>query len=62
MVAASGANVLVLLQISFVKHGFALGALDPQALWHAAAVGRIGVQNFGWEQFFEPAHVEVLMG
>ena len=62
VVTAGGANVLVLLQVSFVKHGFALGALDPQAFRHAAAVGRVGVQNFWGKQFFEPTHVEVLMG
>jgi hypothetical protein len=52
MVTASGANVLVLFQISLVKHGIALGALDPQAFGHTAAIGRVCVQNFGGKQFF----------
>jgi hypothetical protein len=49
VMAAGGANVLVLLKVCFVEDRFALGALDPQAFWHAAAVGRVGVQNF-WGQ------------
>jgi hypothetical protein len=46
VMAAGGANILVLLKVCFVEDRFALGALDPQAFWHAAAVGRVGVQNF----------------
>ena len=47
VVAASRADVLVLLQIGFVEHGLAAGAFDPQALGHAAALGRVGGLDFG---------------
>jgi hypothetical protein len=43
VVAAGGADVLVLLQIGLVEHRFATGALDPQSFRHRAAVSRIGV-------------------
>ena len=46
VVAASGADVLVLLQIRFVQNGFATGALDPQSLGHAAALGRVAGLDF----------------
>jgi hypothetical protein len=46
VVAAAGADVLVLLQIRLVQHGFAAGALDPQAFRHAAAVRRVRLLNF----------------
>ena len=47
VVAAAGAHVLVLLQSGFVEHGFAAGALDPQALGYAAALRGVGVLNLG---------------
>ena len=49
VVAAGGADILVLLQVGLVQHGFATGAFDPQPFGHTAPVGRVGVQNFWGE-------------
>ena len=46
VVAAGGADVLVLLQVGLVQHRFTTGALDPQAFRDTAAVGRVGLLNF----------------
>ena len=56
VVAASGADVVVGLQVALVEHGFAAGAFHPQTFRHAAAVCGVGVLNFWGQQFFEPTH------
>ncbi|MCY1168884.1 hypothetical protein D9M73_88950 [compost metagenome] len=52
VVAALRADILVFLQVGLVEHGFAAGALDPQALGHATALGGVSGRDFGWEEFF----------
>jgi hypothetical protein len=47
MVGALGTHVVVLLQIGLIEHGFTAGALDPQTFGNAAAIGRVGVLDFG---------------
>jgi len=56
VVAALGADVLVLLQVGLVEHGFAARALDPQPFGHLAALGGVGLLDLGGQEFFEPGH------
>ena len=56
VVAALGADVLVLLQVSLVEHGFAARALDPQPFGYLAALGGVGLLDLGGQEFFEPGH------
>ena len=56
MVAALGADVLVLLQVGLVEHGFAARALDPQPFGYLAALGGVGLLDLGGQEFFEPGH------
>jgi hypothetical protein len=58
VVAASGADVVVGLEVALVEHGLTAGALDPHTFGHAAALRWFGVLNFGGKQFFEPTHGE----
>ena len=56
VVVALGADVEVLLEVGLVEHGLAGRALDPQALGHNTAFGRVGGLDLGRQQFFEPTH------
>ena len=49
VVAALGANVVVLLKVSLVQHAVAAGALNPQALGHLVAFGGAVSLHFGGE-------------
>ena len=51
VVTALGADIDVLLQVGLVEHGFAGGALDPEPLRHGAPLARVGLLNFGGQQF-----------
>ena len=61
VVVALGADVEVLLEVGLVEHRLAGRALDPQALGHRAALGRVGGLDLRRQQFFEPAHAFVLL-
>jgi hypothetical protein len=52
VVAALGADVLVFFQIVFVEHGFATGTFDPQTFRYGSPVSRVGLLDFGRQQFF----------
>ena len=57
VVAAVRADVLVALQVGLVEHRLALGAFDPQAFGHLAALGAVfGFLDLWGQQFFKPAH------
>ena len=56
MVAATWANILVLLKIALIENRLATRALDPHTFRNAAAVRWVCVLNFWGKKFFEPTH------
>ena len=62
VVAATGANVLILFQICFVEHGLTTWTLDPQSLGNAAPVSNIGLLDFRGKEFFKPGHGRASVG